>query len=500
MKQNSVLILYAMALIYGLTFWGAPAFDPDLGWHLLGGAWIASHHSVPSADFINSLNQSWHDYHWLAQVLMYGIFTLGGYAALRVALGLLMAYLAKVLIDILLILSRGKPRYGSIVLSFLFCMALLGHIGSVRPQMISLCLLALALRRLLQPPKNFEIPYLCALTVLMVNVHIYWIFVPILWFVYRGIEVVPRSMKTSARYAVGGLLALALCGLLSPYGIVPYGQAQSYPLRNYALLWDYFMMPSKLRSSIGEMVGSLAAEGMAPYLLVLFIAVVARAFSVKGALARRADYVMALSSWVLTLRSLKFISIFAIVGLPVFVRANQAVFRSLRKRLAFNDNIFGKLLVAGVTLYALVVGTLHSPWLDDQNEIMSSYLPIEACRKLAHMDVPHSPDRDHVRVLTHFNYGGWCRWMIYQENPALDFRVTTDGRTQWVPPEHYEESFDLYNLKNNWYTTLKEWDPDVALIPKDRPLGQLMSRLPEYFRLVYQDGNFALFVPVKRLR
>ncbi|MCB0318971.1 MAG: hypothetical protein KDD56_09455, partial [Bdellovibrionales bacterium] len=69
------LILIIIATLSGLCFWSRPPYDPDLGWHLNGGAWILNNLSqgnnlnqaLPSFDFINSFNPIWHDYHWLGQ-------------------------------------------------------------------------------------------------------------------------------------------------------------------------------------------------------------------------------------------------------------------------------------------------------------------------------------------------------------------------------------------------------------------------------------------------
>ena len=47
-------LLTVACILYGLSFWTFPPHDPDLGWHLLGGRWIAEHHdgtiAVDSSD------------------------------------------------------------------------------------------------------------------------------------------------------------------------------------------------------------------------------------------------------------------------------------------------------------------------------------------------------------------------------------------------------------------------------------------------------------------
>ena len=228
--------LYCTAVLYGLTLWYHPAHDPDLGWHLAGGAWITDHHAIPLHDFINSFNQLWHDYHWLAQILIYKIYQVGGLEALRLALGVLMAYLCTLLLDIIWLSSPRRQPTTVILAGFFGAITLITHVTSVRPQMLSLCLVALAVRRLIQPATRWELPYLFALTVLLVNIHVYWAFIPFLWLLYRCVPRFTGGETFSAAYAWGGVALLALCGLVSPYGAIPYSFTPPFVCMNYALL------------------------------------------------------------------------------------------------------------------------------------------------------------------------------------------------------------------------------------------------------------------------
>ncbi|MFM1848250.1 MAG: hypothetical protein RL417_1724, partial [Pseudomonadota bacterium] len=48
--QGAERTLVFLAVVWGLSLWGVPAHDLDLGWHLLGGSWILDHGAVPRAD------------------------------------------------------------------------------------------------------------------------------------------------------------------------------------------------------------------------------------------------------------------------------------------------------------------------------------------------------------------------------------------------------------------------------------------------------------------
>ncbi len=493
-ERSERILVYLAAAAYGLTFWYLPAHDPDLGWHLAGGAWITRMHELPSADFINSFNPRWHDYHWLAQIGLYALYRIGSYELLRGALGVLMAVLSVVVMSIILSCSRRRPASLLHLAAFLGAMILVGNVAAVRPQMLSILLLALALRRLLQRPTWWELPYLFGLAVLAANVHVYWVFIPTLWALYRALPRLLRRRAATPAYAWGGLALLGAAALVSPYGLVPFGAPPHVWFMNYALIWDYLTMPAQLSGVIHEFKSALAADFPIPLVMVVYVAVAARSFRGRRALADLPNAVAAALSGVLALRELKFIAVFGILGLPYFVRHAAVPWqRKLVERLPWL-RIAQPVLVLVLLGGSLAHAARHFPWTAPNNVYLLEMQPIEACRRIASLDLP-PPKHGHYRVLTHFNHGGWCRFEIYEQNPDADFRVTTDGRTQGVPPEHFLLGFDLYNMQNDALQTLKRWDPDVIVVPVSKALAKFLALAPAEYRLVYHDANFAVFVP-----
>jgi hypothetical protein len=488
--------LYAAAAAYGLTQWYHPAHDPDLGWHLVGGAWISAAHRVPSADFVNSFNPYWHDYHWLAQVALFQLYRLGGYELLRAALGVTMAVLAAVVMGIILLRLPRRPPVVIALAIFLGAMELIGAVTAVRPQMLSVLLLALALRRLLQRPTSWELPYLFALTVLAANIHVYWIFVPVLWFAYRCVPRLLRQRTLSAASAWGGLALLGGAGLVSPYGLLPVDAPPAFALMNYALIYELLTMPSALKETIHEFKSALAADAPIPLLMVVYVALMARTFRWRRSAAELPSALLAGLGVLLAIGSLKFVSVFALFSLPYVVgQVGVPSARRLPRWLATGSGL-EPLLVGILLLTSLAHAAWYFPWTAPNDEYIHDWQPVDACRQIAHLELP-PPKHGHYRVLTHFNHGGWCRWAIYQENPAADFRVTTDGRTQGVPPQHYLDAYDVYNVRNAGLATLQRWNPDVLVVPKSTALANFLAMATGDYRLVYQDDNFAVFVPTR---
>ena len=78
-----VAALMALVLLYGALAGLRPVIDPDTGWQLASGRYIAQHRRIPSTDV---LSYTAHDREWiyppLAELVLYGLYALGGFAAL----------------------------------------------------------------------------------------------------------------------------------------------------------------------------------------------------------------------------------------------------------------------------------------------------------------------------------------------------------------------------------------------------------------------------------
>lgn len=492
--DKRTLLIYIALTLYGLSLWEWPAHSPDLGWHLLGGKWIVNNGKVPGSDFINAFNTTWHDYHWLGQVIFYKVYHIGGYEALQVFVGLCLAALFKLVVDIIRLIDTEKklPLLVALLLA-LFSARAVAQVVSVRPQVILLVLLALSLKILLQK-KPLELLKLWLLTVLAVNIHVYWVFIPVLWCALRVVPTIGSlEDREKRKNSLLGFMLLALSGFISPYGVLPLMHTGEHPFWiNYALLIDYLLMPETLQNLIGEMKNVFAAKGILPFLLLLEVALFGRLFTVNLLKDRFGALVLFLFTLLLSIRSLKFVAVFAIFSLPWLARA-----LSVRFEMKTSKPVMEKAFLFLVSLSILYFGGMagyHFPYVNSKYSHIEAMLPIKACREMAKLNLsPRSGS--HVRVLTHFNYGGWCRWILDEEAPKKDFRVTTDGRTQWVDPARIKASFDLFSLKGAWRDTLRNWNPDVALVWKQSQLAQLMALDSTNWKLVYQDSSFAVFLP-----
>ena len=88
--QSSLVISWGVALLIvgcaGLSafFSYFPLTDGDIFWHLAAGREMIAHKHFLRVDPFSFTLQSppWTDLHWLFQLIVYGLYTLGGYTAL----------------------------------------------------------------------------------------------------------------------------------------------------------------------------------------------------------------------------------------------------------------------------------------------------------------------------------------------------------------------------------------------------------------------------------
>jgi len=81
--RYAVGALLALVLVYGLLAGLRTVTDPDTGWQLATGRYIVQHHHIPSRDILSytARDEEW-IYPPLAEIVLYGLYLLGGFAAL----------------------------------------------------------------------------------------------------------------------------------------------------------------------------------------------------------------------------------------------------------------------------------------------------------------------------------------------------------------------------------------------------------------------------------
>ncbi|MCI5066075.1 hypothetical protein MRY87_10155 [bacterium] len=477
------------AILLGLSFWGVPVADPDLGWHLLGGEYVSLTGEAPRKDFINLLRGSWHDYHWLYQLLLFELFRYSSFSGLAIGFGVLSALFFGLLA--LTLMRQVGWRAGTIGFALIYL--LLQPAWVLRPQSVALVLL-FCCQLALEYRQRGTLLILLVSAVLLANMHVYWIFLPLLWLGYRVlpesirfIKGLPSEEKISSLY---GFLLLCGAALISPYGLFSQGaDSLTSFLQNYALLWDYLSLQPEIKKRVAEMRTPFAIGGYIGPLVLLVLVFLSRRLSGARIQENIGRYFFLAITTLLALNSAKYLGLFAI--------ALAFVWRDIVPQQEQNGSRWGKLVsvIAIVVILGSLSFLLPKTWRKFPenahltNQVLASY-PVRTCAHLAQM---RGKEEGPVRVLTPFSIGGWCSFGAYKVAKKDHLRVLVDNRTQGIPNAFYREVFDLFMLRGRWQETLSEWRYDFIVLERSRPLASLLAAKDTEWKKVYEEGVYVTY-------
>ncbi len=185
-----------------------PLYNNDLWWHLAAGRWMVANYDVPRTDVFSWTRYlgDWVDNEWLGEVLVFGLWRVGGLAALIAARAALYATLTLLVRAYTRVLNAPEAFVPSVITA----VALSHHWWTLRPSVFSLIALLVMLLAIEAERERF----LPLLFVVWANVHPGFLFGLV---VLTGMACVHRRLRF-----VVPLCALAT--LVNPYGWRVYEQ------------------------------------------------------------------------------------------------------------------------------------------------------------------------------------------------------------------------------------------------------------------------------------
>jgi hypothetical protein len=168
LRVLTVGLIVAVATLTAYLTLAQRIADPDQFWHIATGRWIVEHGSVPTHDVFSwwamENNREWAAHEWLFGVLIYGVWSLGGFAAVYWFTATLEG--AAVAVAYALTRARGVSPLMSVLAAITVAFGTMYWVAP-RPQMVSFVLIPLV-ALLLQKDKW---PWALAVIVLGVNIH-----------------------------------------------------------------------------------------------------------------------------------------------------------------------------------------------------------------------------------------------------------------------------------------------------------------------------------------
>ncbi len=471
--------LFTLLLFLGLlTMTLRPVADPDFWWHLRSGQWMVENQAIPHADPFSWTKRGapWVAHEWLSEVLIYGLYRLGGFPLLILVFGIIIT----TAFGLVYLRSPAKPYLAGFAL-------LLGALATaptwgVRPQMFSLLLGSLflyLLDRFQETGRTSLLIQLPLLTILWVNLHagfalgIFLIgayaFVQAATFVWSYFAKNEAAQK--AAFHRGSRLGLTLAACLLVVPLNPNGA------RLYTYPFETLASPS-MQMFIQEWASpDFHLNEWQP------LAWLIPALIVFGALGRQpvnpTHLLLTAALGYFALRSMRNVSLFVLTAIPLLAAQAAALGRG-RPEVRAQPRPIPWLNPLLLTLALLAGGARFFAVVQEQPGSERTQFPAAAVDWI---------ERNHPagNLYNTYGWGGYLIWRLYPDYP-----VYIDGRADLYGDQFIFDYLEVYRAEPGWETALDEAGVRLVLIEPGAPLTVALSASPNW-QLDYADAQSAVF-------
>jgi len=457
-----------------------PITDPDFWWHLRTGQLIAETHVIPHTDPFSFTNtgRPWITHEWLSELIIYGLYYLGSYAALILVFSLLITtafYLAYLRCP-----PSSKPYTAGFVL-------LLGALATaptwgVRPQMVSLLLTSLVLFLLTRYWREDKIKYIIPLpfiTLLWVNLHAGYLLglVVIATYISGGLieifitEVIKKSNQSQTRMKS----ILVLCGV--------FGLCVLFTLANpngaQIIVYPFQTLTSKaMQQFIQEWHSPDFHQLMWQPLAWFLLALVGFGLIGKKSLSP-VNVLLTLIFGYAALLSARHVPLFAMVAIPVLAEEIDAVIK-IRSDHETVSRIYNAAATSLLLLLSFVTVLRFTQVLNDQAKSESDTFPKAAVDWILENHPTGS-------MFNSYGWGGYLIWRLYPE-----YSVYIDGRADVYGDTFLNSYMSVYLAQPGWQQALQAYDVHFVLVEPGSNLANTLRQTPGW-KIAFEDGVSIIF-------
>lgn len=480
--QVGLAVVLGAVFLIGL----APKLDTDLWWHLKVGAYVWSHHAVPSRDFMSFTfaGHPWIDHEWLAELLLYDLYSLAGLWGPIVFFALLICATFG-----LVYARMAASDVNRILALFVLAAAFVSSSASwgARPQMLTLFFLSAYMWILsrFQLTRNGRLlivfPFLM---LLWTNLHGGFVLGLVVLALTLAGEWVNRLTGSEDAWSAEELRALAIAfvatfavTIVNPNGI----RQLLYPLT--------FIFPNAFTNSITESVSPNFHMPVMMLFEAMLLILIAAAFVARSRLNwTHLFFVLAFTH--LAVSQGRNVPLWAVVISPlVALTVSQAIAvrrtpepaarprRSMRKRTERMVNI--ALLAAVGLVYP--VEAFH---FVSQRALRHSEASAFPAGAVSYMQTHALPPR----TLASYSWAGYVLWKLYPR-----YRDFIDGRADTLYNSRILSAYlAAASAAPNWETILNRYGVQNVLVEPASPLAAVLAQNAGW-RLVYHDGTAVLY-------
>jgi hypothetical protein len=459
-----------------------PIADPDFWWHLRTGQLIFQTHAIPHTDPFSytKTGAAWITHEWLSEMLIFGLFRLGGYG--------LLIFFFSILISAAFLFSykRSPAETRPFVAGFVLVLAAISSAPTwgVRPQMISLFITSLflflldAYRR--EGKYLFLIP-LPVITLLWVNLHAgYLIGLALISIYILGglIEIFLTEFRNcektgnmptikSILILVGFLVACILAALANPNGIkiiiYPFQTLVSPSMQQFIQEW------------FSPDFHQLIWQPFACLILALIGASMVSRKSVSPT-----NILLSLLLGYAALRSMRNIPLFTIAIIPVLSEQIGSLVKIPPERPA-QSRMFRLLVPILLFCLVLVVSLRFVQVVRAQSRTEIENFPKAAVDWLLE-------NKPQGNLFNSYSWGGYLIWRMYPE-----YRVYIDGRADLYGDKFIFDYTTVFRAEPGWENKLIGQAVKVVLIESDAPLSSML-RQSQGWQIAYTDRISTIFI------
>jgi hypothetical protein len=475
--------------------------DCDTGWHIRTGEWIVAHHGVPTHDIFSfsRAGAPWYAWEWLSDVLLAGLNSRGGLAAVALFSMVLIALTFMLLFR----LARRKSNAIVALMATMLAVAASSVHWLARPHLFTLLFLVLfygALEHVRDGRTRVAgVPYLALLpaaTVVWTNLH-GGFFVGILTIAaYGGGELLKAAFSAEdgeRRPAVrraGRYFACASACLAASL-------ANPYFYRLHVHVWQYVSDPYQSQHIMEFLTLSFHHPAAIFFEIMLMLSVAAAFWYCSR--GRFTEPLLLLMWGHAALLAARNIPIFMIAAAPLAagaieewlalapeLRAAEWLRRAVRKfnavaaETSATDDI-GRWHVVSAAGALVVAGLLFAP---TPPKLFRAEFDPKSHPAAAIETLRGDPS---ARI---FTFDQWGDYLIYRLYPRT--KVFVDGRSDFYGDDFEQKCTDVLNVKYDWEKTLNGFGVDTILLPPSAPLAGALKESSRW-RVVYDDGVALVF-------
>lgn len=430
-----------------------PVVDPDFWWHLRTGQLIVQTHSIPHMDpfSFNNSGKPWIAQEWLSEVILYGLFILGGYGLLIFVFSLII--IGAFLISYLRCPQNSRPYIAGFTL-------LLGAIATwptwgVRPQMISLLITSLFLFLLDHYQASAHLKFVIPLPLIMliwVNLHAGYLLGLVIISIFIGGSLIELLIARQQRIdspdkpalktiliLIGAFLACILATLANPNGyhilVYPFQSLSSQATQQFIQEWLSPDFHQLIWQPLAWFILALIAAGM---------------FGKKTVSPTK--ILLTLVFGYATLRSMRYVPLFIIATIPILAEqiGSLTKIKFEKKSPSWILKWISPILLGGSLLFA---GVFFSSTVKRQPKSEAAAFPVAAVDWIA-INKPEG------NIFNSYEWGGYIIWRLYPQ-----YKVYIDGRAFDVYGDDLLFSFmNVYRAQLGWEQTLEAQGVRLVLV------------------------------------